>query len=181
MSPTSSPPPQATGLVITAMIPAATTWISRRPSGTGHPLGSPVDRMLVERRRGLTGRRQESEKAAPSPQTGRSPGRSATSLRAKADRRREKGKGRLTRIGRVSSPAAPLSTSLPGCGRRFARQREFSPALRAFLAEQNSRVTRSLNLPAIFLAANEAARCRFAATIGERMNHDTGRQYYQCL
>ena len=42
MSPTSSPPPQATGLVITAMIPAATTWISRWPSGTGHPLGSPV-------------------------------------------------------------------------------------------------------------------------------------------
>ncbi len=59
--------------------------------------------------------------------------------------------------GTVVRLVARMRAALP-------RQREFSPALRAFLAEQNSRVTRSLNLPAFILATNEAARCRFAST-----------------
>jgi len=58
---------------------------------------------------------------------------------------------------------APLSASLARVRAALAHQREFSPALRAFLAQQNSRVTRSLNLPAISLAASEAARCRLAS------------------
>lgn len=165
------------------MIPAATTWISRWPSGTGHPLGSPVltgcwsnaaeglreegkkVRKLHRRpRRGevLAGRRR----ALVPKQIGE--GRSEKEKATDKD-----GQGVIT-SGTVVRLAARMRAAL-------ARQREFSPALRAFLAEQNSRVTRSLNLPAISLAANEAARCRFAATIGERMNHDTGRQYYQCL
>jgi hypothetical protein len=57
-----------------------------------------------------------------------------------------------------------LSASLPGCGQRSRVNENFPLPSRAFLARQNSRVTRSLILPAVFLAAGEAARCRRTST-----------------
>jgi hypothetical protein len=62
------------------------------------------------------------------------------------------------------SRTTPLSASLPGCGQRSRVNENFPLPSRAFLARQNSRVTRSLILPAVFLAAGEAARCRRAST-----------------
>ena len=78
-----------------------------------------------------------------------------------AEPRREK-----TKAGAESQHAVvaddTVSASLARMEAGLTRQREFSPAMRAFLARQNSRVTRSLCRPAVSLAASEAARCRFA-------------------
>ena len=75
-----------------------------------------------------------------------------------------------------------LPTSLAMVRAALTRQREFSPALWAFLARQNSRVTRSLGLPAVSMAVSEADKVPLRVKHGsEERNHDKGKQFYHRL